>query len=159
MSIIDWSKFASEQEPKKLSLMAKRRKRSIQDTQRKGMTMNVWRATIVKPEREAICDRCESAGDWADDRTTKHLLMNSVHVLVMVRGGGMTSENAALICTKCMPMFFAVRNSLKMRAHYFGWLARHQKTLDLRNEQLAKPKEKRVIEEIDDDELERLLGI
>ena len=154
MSVMDWSKFVEEQKPKKFSLEAKRRKRGAQDTQPKTMTIHSWRSLIVKPEREPRCDRCECVGEW--HRPSKEL-QNSIQVFVMVRGAGMTVENAALICARCEPMFFAQRKSFKMRAHYFKWLAHHHKLLDIQAEIINKPRQKRVIEQVDDKELERLL--
>tara|TARA_R110000824_G_scaffold83438_4_gene208938 strand:+ start:1653 stop:2135 length:483 start_codon:yes stop_codon:yes gene_type:complete len=154
MAVQDWSKFAEEQAPKKLSLERKRRKRSIQDTQAKVMTMSLWRASVVKPEREPMCDRCECPGEWT---TPKREMQNSVQIFIMVRGGGMTLDNAALICSRCQPFFYAQRNGFKMKAHYAKWLKRHHDQIDARNELLARPIVKQAIEQIDDAEFERLL--
>ena len=113
------------------------------------------------PGRDSRCDRCEIGGAWADDRTTRKVQLNDVHVFMMVRGGGYSEDNAALICNRCMPFFYDVRNSFKMKAHYASWLSRHHKMVDVRNELLASSKVKRVgseVEQVDDDEFNRLLG-
>ena len=158
MSVMDWSKFSEAQTPRKLLLEAKRRKLSTQGTQSKTMSMSVWRAQVVKPMREPICDRCMTPGPWANDRNGS--VQNAVQILSMVRGAGMIIENAALVCNRCSADFYAMRKAFKMKAHYALWIARHHKLISTRDELLSTKTTKRSTsepEQIDDEEFQRLL--